>query len=103
MNNNRIGRLFRCRWTRERAHGQSFLGIGQRALVAEFGGCHSLQGSAKAGKVHKCKHAAQAAVGRTNQETLGIVEVKHCGGVAVNAHLVFYGPTVDVVVLQGVR
>ena len=103
MDNNRIGRLFWCRWTRERAHGQSVFSIGQRALVAEFGGGHSLQGSAEAGKVHKCKHAAQAAVGWANQETLGIVEVKHRGGVAVNAHFVFDGSTVDVVVFQRAR
>ncbi|KPX00242.1 Uncharacterized protein ALO79_00245 [Pseudomonas syringae pv. castaneae] len=99
MDDDRVSGLVRCFRAGQRTHLQTVTGILQAALEGHFGMRQTLQRSAQTRGVHEREHAVQALVRRADQVAGSAVEVHHAGGVAVDAHLVFDGATVNRVAL----
>ena len=71
------------------------LRVGRCALIGGLAQAQALEADAEASPVHHREHAAQALVRLADQVALGLVEVHHAGGRAVNAHLLLDGAAGD--------
>ena len=99
MDDNRIGRLFRCHRPGKRARLQTLPGIGQPSLKSGLGNTKPLQADLEAGIVHHGEHAGQALVGLPHQPALGTVEIHHAGRSTLDAHLVLQRPAAQRIAL----
>ncbi len=88
MNDDRIGRLSRVFWPRQRAALQALLGVGGGILIGGLRNRQALDRDAETRLVHHHEHGVQAPVRLADEPALGAVVIHHASGIGVNAHLV---------------
>src|SRR6185295_16403803 len=95
MHDDRIGRFVGILHAGNRPALQTLLRVSRGILVGNLGQRKALYAHAQARFVHHYEHCVEAAVFFANEPAGGTVVVHHAGGVAVDAHLLFYRAAAD--------